>query len=64
MDLTGIDLCDTVPGMIRLSHTQQAKVIADFQSEDTERVKNAISVFVEHELTIHDIALMARVAGE
>jgi hypothetical protein len=44
----------------RLHPEQQAKVVADFQSEDTDLQRDAIAVFCEHDMTIHDVAAMVQ----
>jgi citrate lyase beta subunit len=48
----------------RLSTDQQATVVANFESEDTDEQRDAIAVFCEHDMTIHDVAaLCMRVNG-
>jgi hypothetical protein len=42
----------------RLATDQQAKVVEDFQSEDSDLQQDAIAVFCEHDMTIRDVAAM------
>lgn len=41
-----------------LSIEQKRKLIEDFQSDDEDRRKDALAVFIEFDMTIHDVAEM------